>query len=111
MPVSCGTQLHKTKKHAEVAELADAQASGACGSNTVWVQVPSSAFFFLRGNLNRGFLIFFTILLLCTQLRMDHTPKRVSVRAAVHSVPSGTLRDAHTFLKINGAAAIIKFSA
>lgn len=32
-------------EHAEVAELADAQASGACGSNTVWVQVPSSAFF------------------------------------------------------------------
>jgi len=23
--------------------LADAQASGACGSNIVWVQVPSSA--------------------------------------------------------------------
>ena len=32
--------------NAEVAELADAQASGACGSNTVWVQVPSSAFFY-----------------------------------------------------------------
>ena len=30
-------------EHAEVAELADAQASGACGSNTVWVQVPSPA--------------------------------------------------------------------
>ena len=30
-------------RHAEVAELADAQASGACGSNIVWVQVPSSA--------------------------------------------------------------------
>ena len=29
--------------YAGVAELADAQASGACGSNTVWVQVPSSA--------------------------------------------------------------------
>ena len=29
---------------AEVAELADAQASGACGSNVVWVQVPSPAF-------------------------------------------------------------------
>ena len=29
---------------AEVAELADAQASGACGSNIVWVQVPSSAY-------------------------------------------------------------------
>jgi hypothetical protein len=24
--------------------LADAQASGACGSNIVWVQVPSPAF-------------------------------------------------------------------
>ena len=28
-----------------MAELADAQASGACGSNTVRVQVPPSAFF------------------------------------------------------------------
>lgn len=35
--------LSKSKQHAEVAELADAQASGACGSNIVWVQVPSSA--------------------------------------------------------------------
>ena len=33
-------------EHAEVAELADAQASGACGSNIVWVQVPSPASFF-----------------------------------------------------------------
>ena len=32
--------------YAGVAELADAQASGACGSNIVWVQVPSSALFF-----------------------------------------------------------------
>jgi hypothetical protein len=31
---------------AGVAELADAQASGACGSNIVWVQVPSPAFEF-----------------------------------------------------------------
>ena len=30
---------------AGVVELADAQASGACGSNTVWVQVPSPALF------------------------------------------------------------------
>ncbi len=30
--------------YAGVAELADAQASGACGSNIVWVQVPSPAF-------------------------------------------------------------------
>ena len=28
-----------------MAELVDAQASGACGSNVVWVQVPSSALF------------------------------------------------------------------
>ena len=38
-------KVHKNK-NAEVAELADAQASGACGSNTVRVQVPPSAFFF-----------------------------------------------------------------
>jgi hypothetical protein len=30
-----------------VAELADAQASGACGRKIVWVQVPSPALFFL----------------------------------------------------------------
>jgi hypothetical protein len=29
--------------------LADAQASGACGSNIVWVQVPSSALFLFVG--------------------------------------------------------------
>ena len=34
---------YKYSCDAEVAELADAQASGACGSNTVWVQVPSPA--------------------------------------------------------------------
>ena len=42
--------------NAGVAELADAQASGACGSNIVWVQVPSSA-----GSLNRGNLKFIEI--------------------------------------------------
>ena len=31
-----------------MAELADAQASGACGSNIVWVQVPSPAFLYVR---------------------------------------------------------------
>ena len=36
---------YKYNCDAEVAELADAQASGACGSNTVRVQVPPSAFF------------------------------------------------------------------
>ena len=36
---------YKYSCDAEVAELADAQASGACGSNTVRVQVPPSAFF------------------------------------------------------------------
>ena len=30
-------------KYADVAELADALDSGSSGSNTVWVQVPSSA--------------------------------------------------------------------
>ena len=33
-------------KYAGMAELADAQASGACGSNIVWVQVPLPALFF-----------------------------------------------------------------
>ena len=32
-------------RYAGVAELADAQASGACGGNIVWVQVPSPASF------------------------------------------------------------------
>ena len=36
-----------------MAELEDAQASGACGSNIVRVQVPSSAlFFYLRETFN-----------------------------------------------------------
>ena len=34
--------------YAGVAELADAQASGACGRKIVWVQVPSPAFFHVR---------------------------------------------------------------
>ena len=38
---------YKYSCDAEVAELADAQASGACGSNTVRVQVPLSALFYL----------------------------------------------------------------
>ena len=32
-------------ENAGVAELADAQASGACGRKIVWVQVPSPALF------------------------------------------------------------------
>lgn len=50
---------------AGVAELADAQASGACGSNVVWVQVPSPAVFF-TGRLNsevfRYFIAFFEVI-------------------------------------------------
>lgn len=34
--------------NAGVAELADAQASGACGCKIVWVQVPSPALFFAK---------------------------------------------------------------
>ena len=31
------------QRNAEVAELADAHGSGPCGSNTLWVRLPSSA--------------------------------------------------------------------
>ena len=40
-------------EYAGVAELADAQASGACGRKIVWVQVPSPAFSFCSSWLNR----------------------------------------------------------
>ena len=33
-------------EYAGMAELADAQASGACGRKIVWVQVPSPALFY-----------------------------------------------------------------
>ena len=58
MVTSCGFKSHLPHiylksagwlhiiKNAGVAELADAQASGACGRKIVWVQVPSPAFFF-----------------------------------------------------------------
>ena len=36
-------ELQEELMDAGVAELADAQASGACGSNIVWVQIPSPA--------------------------------------------------------------------
>ena len=42
---------------AGVVELADAQASGACGSNTVWVQVPSPALETLQIYYLQGFLM------------------------------------------------------
>ena len=45
-------------KYAGVAELADEQDSGSCGSNTVWVQVPSSAVIDEPGSQKR-FLGFF----------------------------------------------------
>ena len=44
-----------------MAELADAQASGACGSNIVWVQVPSPA---LTGKSVNGFLFYFVQIIL-----------------------------------------------
>ena len=44
-----GPQETEKTEYAGVAELADAQASGACGRKIVWVQVPSPAlFFYLR---------------------------------------------------------------
>ena len=45
--------------------MADAQASGACGSNIVWVQVPSPASFFVSNQIPPamdfpgGFLLYF----------------------------------------------------
>ena len=52
---------YKYSCDAEVAELADAQASGACGSNIVWVQVPSPA---LTGKSVNGFLFYFVQIIL-----------------------------------------------
>ena len=43
--------------HAGVAELADAQASGACGSNIVWVQVPSPALSLVGMSIYKAFLM------------------------------------------------------
>ena len=52
---------YKYSCDAEVAELADAQASGACGSNTVRVQVPPSALFIfcLKNSQSRLRVLFF----------------------------------------------------
>jgi hypothetical protein len=36
-----------------MAELADAQASGACGRKIVWVQVPFPAFFFILSKIKK----------------------------------------------------------
>ena len=41
--------------------MADAQASGACGSTIVWVQVPSPA---LTGESVNGFLFYFVQIIL-----------------------------------------------
>ena len=43
--IPCAQDSTNLIENAGVAELADAQASGACGSNIVWVQVPSPASF------------------------------------------------------------------
>ena len=46
-----------------MAELADEQASGACGSNIVWVQVPSPACFENLGSLDfTGLPVFYVII-------------------------------------------------
>ena len=53
-------------EYAGVAELADAQASGACGRKIVWVQVPSPAWFESCGSLYfQGFRFFFLNCLNC----------------------------------------------
>ena len=54
-----GPQETEKTEYAGVAELADAQASGACGRKIVWVQVPSPARF---KNLSYQVLRFFFIL-------------------------------------------------
>ena len=60
--MSCGFKSHLPHS-AEVAELADAQASGACGSNIVWVQVPSPAWFENLGSLDfTGLPVFYVII-------------------------------------------------
>ena len=63
---ACGSNI--VWVHAGVAELADAQASGACGSNIVWVQVPSPASFFVSNQIPPAmdfpggiFIVFFCI--------------------------------------------------
>ena len=43
LPFSCIIHNCSTKRHADVAELADALDSGSSDSNVIWVQVPSSA--------------------------------------------------------------------
>ena len=61
--------------------MADAQASGACGSNIVWVQVPSPASFFClnikiypRWLFAPGILIISLFLLLLLQADEVHLP-------------------------------------
>lgn len=51
--ISCAQDSTNLIENAGVAELADAQASGACGSNIVWVQVPSPASFFVLKDFTR----------------------------------------------------------
>ncbi len=50
-----GPQETEKTEYAGVAELADAQASGACGRKIVWVQVPSPASFFIFKHALRHF--------------------------------------------------------
>lgn len=40
-----------------MAELADAQASGACGRKIVWVQVPFPALFFILSKIKKELLL------------------------------------------------------
>lgn len=48
-----GPQETEKTEYAGVAELADAQASGACGRKIVWVQVPFPAFFFILSKIKK----------------------------------------------------------
>ena len=71
---------------AEVAELADAHGSGPCGSNTLWVRLPSSAYRLGAGNLDFiGFPASFIIVTNgCFRVSFWNSQKPVKKRISEH---------------------------